>query len=1000
MTVLTTRFSASKPPSYAVGRHGELIVVQGNGVRPLRWLGAGTASDAGMDAPALAPTVAVSSTVKYYVARVDVYKGGDVYYSPPAVSFSAGSTPPTRPAVASAYLNSASVREVRLTDGGKGYTSPPNVTLSNTFGTGATIEAQLDAPDMGPDTPTNSRLTGLTGWEIVQGPPYADETELGVVFKTKWRAYGSVIIPIANGSGIIQTTLPIVAGGSCFGVPATYPVGVNIPYTVSGVTSGSGATVSIGFSGHLVTSAGTCSETSGGGFNNCTCVGFEFMYSSGVSGVSAINYGAGYSSTDSVTLTLPAYASWNQTTRSYVTAPSSKALILRGYSGSNPNNPTGGRYSVRSLTLKTGGSGYTITPNIKISSESGFGAYATCKVTNGAVTSVALENSGGGYKTPPTVQVVSGGAEAFAVVRPHLRGLYQCYYRYVDATPEGRGGPIASNLSPLKEVDCGEGSSQITWQFTAPTGRQSKVELWRSASNEATTLYRVTGNATASFVDDLTDEELRDADRAGYAAMPIVLPNGELNANRFGIPPSDKSAVVMFQDRMWYGVDTSGSEPNVIYFSEVDEPESVPDVNQLVLQQNVQSTDSVKALIPFGSTLMAMQSRHAYAITYVRKPLVDAQISLVGYRGCLNQRCWDLHDGVAYVMDQYGVYSITNAGEIKPLSDVIKDYFLKKIDFANTTWFMVRFDPALSVLRCFVACKEDNSSGYPTRCLAFSPLTESWWEERYPQKLTGATTIALSNGDFRNIYGGDGGVYVLGEGATDAARGTILSVKVTNPGAGYRTPPFVTVPGGSGALLEPAVNGETGVGSIWIKSGGYGYVSGNVTIGPPDDPDHPAPVQATAVFTASPLTADLSVATGYCFRSGNVEYDTDTTKKDGASQQSRDISLLYAPQQKACTVSVRCYYNNSKEPRRNAAMRDRGTGFVNSDVEPAARLDMSEFVRKYGSSSGMAKALFAGRTMEDIQAADRHVSVELDGVRRHDEPVIFYGVDVGGNEGK
>jgi len=1000
MTVLTTRFSSSKPPSYAVGRYGELVVVQGNGVRPLRWLGAGAASDAGLDAPATAPTIAVSPTVQYYVARVDVYKGGDVYYSPPAVAFSAGSPAPTRPAVASSFLTSASVREIRLADGGKGYATPPNVTLSTTYGTGATITAQLDAPDMGPDSPTNSRLTGLTGWEIVQGPPFADETELGVVYKTKWRAYGSVIIPIANGSGVIQTTLPVIAGGTCFGLPSTYPIVVNVPYTVSGVTSGSGATVSIGFSGHMVVSAGACTETTSAGSQLCNCVGFEFMYSSGVSGVTAINFGAGYSSTAAVTLTLPSYASWNQSSRQYVTPPASKALILRGYSGSNPSNPTGGRYSLRSLTLTAGGSGYTVTPGIKISSESGFGAYATCKVTAGVVTSVKLENSGGGYKTPPTVEVVSGGAEAFAVVRPHLRGAYQCYYRYVDATIADRGGPIPSNLSPLKEVDCGEGTSQITWQYTAPAGRQAKVELWRSASNEATTLYRVSANATASFVDSLTDEELRDADRADYAAMPIVLPNGELNANRFGIPPSDKSAVVMFQDRMWYGVDTSGTEPNVIYFSEVDEPESVPDVNQLVIQQNVQSVDSVKALIPFGSNLMAMQSRHAYAITYVRKPLVDAQVSLVAYRGCLNQRCWDLYDGVAYVMDQYGVYAIKNSGEIEALSDVIKDYFLKRIDFASTTWFMIRFDPALGVLRCFVACKEDNANGYPTRCLAYSPLTKSWWEERYPQKLTGAATIALSNGDFRSIYGGDGGVYVLGDGTADAARGTILSVKVTNPGAGYRTQPSVVVAGGSGAVLDPALNGETGVASIWIKTGGYGYTSGNVVIGPPNDPDHPAPVQAVAEFTASPLTLDLSVATGYCYRSGNMEYDTDATKKDGAAQQTRDISVLYAPQYKACTVSLRSFYNNAKEPRRNAVARDRGTGFIHSDVEPAARLDMSEYVRKYGATSGMAKALFAGRTMEDIQAADRHVSVELDGVRRHEEPIIFYSVDVDGSEGK
>jgi hypothetical protein len=131
-----------------------------------------------------------------------------------------------------------------------------------------------------------------------------------------------------------------------------------------------------------------------------------------------------------------------------------------------------------------------------------------------------------------------------------------------------------------------------------------------------------------------------------------------------------------------------------------------------------------------------------------------------------------------------------------------------------------------------------------------------------------------------------------------------------------------------------------------------------------------------------------------------MEYDTDATKQGGDKQQARDISLLYAPQTRACTVSLRAYYNNGKVPRRNVALRDRGTGFVHSDVEPAARLDMSEFTRKYGASSGMAKALFAGRTMADIQSADRHVSVELDGVRRHGDPVIFYSVDIDGSQGQ
>jgi hypothetical protein len=104
------------------------------------------------------------------------------------------------------------------------------------------------------------------------------------------------------------------------------------------------------------------------------------------------------------------------------------------------------------------------------------------------------------------------------------------------------------------------------------------------------------------FYDDLTDDELRDPDRPGYAAMPIVLPNGDINANRFTPPPDDKAVIVRFQDRHWYGVDTSGDEPNTLYYSEVDEPESVPTANPSTTINSVSSTTSSRSLAPVKPT--------------------------------------------------------------------------------------------------------------------------------------------------------------------------------------------------------------------------------------------------------------------------------------------------------------------------------------------------------------------------------------------------------------
>jgi len=981
------------------GRHGELIVVQGNGVRPARWSGSGAAVDAGMDAPQSAPGVTVDSGVKYYIARVDVTKPGACYYAPPVVGVDAGSAA-GRIASAASYLSQASVGEIRVLDSGKGYPSPPTVTLSDTHGKGAVIEAVLDTPeDAGVwDDPTNSKKTGITGWDVAAGPPFEDELDLEPLFKTKWRALGPISIPVANGSGRIQKRL-WYSLGSCAGflAPAYYYVDLDIPYTISGVKNGTGAVLRVGFSGHVAPVGTGCTSPSP---NQCVCGVNDWLYSWGVSGVTPSKNGSNYADDETITVTIAAYSSWDGETQKYVPAPASKALIIRGYTAGNPLNSSGERYSLRSLRLVDGGSGYLVAPQIKITSNSGFGAYATCEVADGKIVSVTLENSGGGYKSVPKVEIVSGGAEAFAVSRPHLRGTYQCYYRFVDDTPEDKGGPIPSNLSPLKEIDAGEGSSGCTWTFAAAAGRAKKVELWRSTANQATTLYRVATIEGSAYPDTLTDDELRDPDREGYAAMPIVLPNGELNANRFGVPPSDKAVVVRFQDRFWYGVDTGGKGPNTLYYSEVDEPESVPDANEIILQQNARDGDSLRAMIPFGSTLLLMQERHGYSLTFAKNPILDAQVTPIAFRGCLSQRCWDVHDGVCYVADQQGVYAITPTGQIESISDAISNVFRKEIDFAKRTWAFLLVDPKARVLRFFTAFKEDSSSGPPSRALCYSISAQTWWYEKYPQEITGGSQAKLSNGDFRCVYGGQSGPVMLSEDAYDIARGAVRSVTLTNAGTGYRTPPKVTAAGGCGAEFQASINGSGSVTAIWIVSPGYGYTSGSLILSPPDDPAVASPVTATATFVATSLTQDTAMFPTYRFKGGNAEYVTDAMDPKAAGVQSRNIRLSYQPQPQPCPVSLRTYYNGSQHPRGNVAVRNRGTGFTNDGVDNAARLDMAAQKTATGYDTGTAVAMFSGRSLDDIRSSDRHVSVEVVGPRTGTEPVTFYQIEVDGTAGK
>ena len=976
--MITSRFSPEHPVSCVQGRTGELIVVQGHGVRPARSASGGAATDAGMDTPDTQPSISITTPARYYVARADVHKAGSCYYGPPAVTFSSAlgvDKSLGRAAKAQSFLGQSAVTEVRVDDGGKYYLDQPSVELSDTHGKNATFTVVLDGSPSGGGG--GDPATGITEWQIVQAPNYLDAAGVDDQ-KTWYYGAGSAVVPVASGTADFGYLFGVPAGGTWGGNINCSNAGAaaakkGFSYSVTG-GSGSGATVQLTFG----QAAFVCSQ-SGSGLNWTLLRGAREILTA-----SPVNYGSGYKDTDTVTLRIPSGS-----------GDTSRDIILRGITSGSPQNTTAPRFGVGKITIKSGGAGFLVAPQLKITSASGFGAYATCKVKNGAISEVTLENGGGGYKTPPVVEVLAGGAEVFAVSRPHLRGKYQCYHRYVDSTPEDRGGPLPSSLSPVTEVDAGEGAQSMSWTVPLPSGRPAAIELWRTTSNQATTLYRVASvraSATA-FLDDLTDDELRDPDRVGYAAMPIVLPNGSLNANRFGVPPSDKAAVVRFQDRYWYAVDTSGKQPNTLLYSEVDEPESVPDINEIILQQNSRDSDAITALMPFGPTMLVMQSRTCYSLTFAKQPVLDAQIAPVAYRGAMNQRCWDMIDGVAYVLDQYGVYSISSGGQLSALSQPVDDLFTLKVDKAKSKWCFVSSDPTTRVVRAFVAFKGDGSGGHPTRALCYHVDSKTWWQEQYPQRISAACSAKLSNGDYRVVHAGTGGLYLLGEGSSDLARGAAIRTVLTNAGSGYTRPPTVTASGGSGAEFRAAIDVNGHLTAIWVTALGYGYVSGTLYIAPPNVAGG---TQATATFSATSLVADTPVFTTYRFKTGAMEYVTDTQEPKAASTTARNISVQYKPQPAACSVAMRLFYNNSPHPRPNAVSRDRGVGFVSNTVDSGGRLDMAANTTKYGDDTGVARALLSGRSMDDIASSDRAVAVELAGARTTDEPVVIYTLDVAG----
>jgi hypothetical protein len=631
---------------------------------------------------------------------------------------------------------------------------------------------------------------------------------------------------------------------------------------------------------------------------------------------------------------------------------------------------------IASVTVVKKGNNYYTEPTIQVrGGGTGYGLAVKPTIVNGQITSVQIIDSGMSYTTPPELYTAAQAAQLTPVMRPAMRGIYRCAYRYVDMsetvvktvtatlgdsattltlsdttgvepdmildasalpywskiktvngnqveinqtiTGLSSGTTITvkvrdltkpigySDFSPITDVDAGPNdarthSSVMEWALNGvrPAARADKIELWRTSADQSLVFYRLDmygvpsdSGATLVGTDTLTDEELFNPNRAHYAAMPVVLPNGNVNAFRFGTPRSDMSVAVAFQDRLWCGVSTSGEGANTLYFSNYDEFEGFPDVNELPIQINQKSTDVLTALVPFGSMLLAIQNSHTYAVTYNTDPTIDGAIQMLTHRGALHQRCWDIHDNVLYVADEAGIYSVDRSGNVDPISMPLRDFFVSElIDFSKRETFFLQTDPRTHILRFFCTLKS-NSTDTPAIALCYDIQAKTWWTESYPNSFTCACTGRPAAARVQTILLGavDGNIYEI-TSDSDHANDTLTDCFVVEGGSGYREAPEITCPNVEGAVLQGVVSegrlvdvviqssGWSADGGLLIAAedgriltthderelGGVEYWPIKLTIGSPE----PGGVQATAYanFSVTPrVVRECTVAEGESF---------------------------------------------------------------------------------------------------------------------------------------
>ena len=732
-------------------------------------------------------TLASRSSGKVVV--VGMSAAGTGYTAPPTIAFSGGGG---AGAAAVAHMAGTQVESVVITNHGTGYTTAPSVSFSGGGGTGAAATAGVAAGSLLPMAFFQGRSGEVYG---VDGAGRGLRIDCGAASAIDIGVQKPSLAPAVTASSTVTgkhvAAIQLVRSG--IGYHATPAI------TITGGTPTDAAKARAVMNNGRIESV--VLEEHGKGYKAAPTVGFTGGFASDptfgvtvsgrVDSVPIISGGTGYSSNATTTPTV-VFSTAQGLTKAYavplvdelgrisaiqVLASGTGATttgvtaIITGGGGSGATLAVNMRYTATGVTVSGAGTLNVVAPVLTITPDkddpTGFGGIAICGVTGGTVTGATLL-AGGDYALPPTCGVEDTRAEALAVLEPTLRGTYYCAIRYVD---EARN--TVSSISDITEVKVIDGTDSLAWSFTHSNvdARVTAMELWRTSANQAVLLYRVatikkTDAAwSAGYTDTTPDHLLLDADRAEYSLMPVTLPNGAINARRFGVLPANYAVGVMFQDRAWFAVDTTGAAPNSLMFSEVDEPESVPFENELVLQENAGERDNIVTLIPLGGEMLIAQTGHLYSLRYVAQPVIDASFMLVAYRGVLNSRCAAVMGGVAFFADSYGVYAFDGAQE-KPLSAAVDNYWRDGvIDFSKSHLFHVSTDYDTKVIR-FHYCTSGDSE--PVRALCHCLATEAWWEEEYPTAVT-ASAPAVVAGRRSKVYGTGGGGFFKATGTSDSA---------------------------------------------------------------------------------------------------------------------------------------------------------------------------------------------------------------------------------------
>lgn len=184
-----------------------------------------------------------------------------------------------------------------------------------------------------------------------------------------------------------------------------------------------------------------------------------------------------------------------------------------------------------------------------------------------------------------------------------------------------------------------------------------------------------------------------------------------------------------------YEISNGDQQRRTIYFSAPGLPESF-DLNRALTVDEQRDAGELVGLFRFNSWLYILFENRIHRITYQSEPDLDGYVFPDTNRGCVNDRCYTVVEGTAYMLDRQGVYALGGSFTQdlgRPVQPCFDDGDLYAINWQRSELFHCVHDPRSETVRWFVCL---SGTRYPRHALALAYRTNRWWVEEYPVPVT------------------------------------------------------------------------------------------------------------------------------------------------------------------------------------------------------------------------------------------------------------------------